>query len=340
MAIIVILLLLVGIGSLLTKASANNKFATRYVALPDVDNMDGHDFEYYCADLLKYDGFSRISVTKGSNDQGVDIIAYKNGVKYAIQCKRYSNSLGNKPVQEVNTGRTIYGCSQAVVLTNSFFTKGAIEAAKATGVLLWDRRKINSLIQAKQKGMNAKTRPALFANGEPIKKITALSLGMPILFFLILVVFVSVLNEKDKPIVTSSPDEQHLGVADNNIVEDLSITISKMMFARHTGNLKYLDMVDDDIINCCVYANVENNNTKSVDLSQYNAVLLCNGIEYQQIVVEDSEFLFANPTIEQNELLEGKVIDFQIPKDQQYSDSQIYFIIIPPNGQQISWQLR
>lgn len=104
--------------------------------LNDIDSMEGRDFEYWCADLLKYDGFYKIQVTPESGDQGVDIIAWKNNLKYAIQCKRYSKKLGNTPIQEVHTGCAIYGCNRAAVMTNQYFTPGAISAAKAVGVLL------------------------------------------------------------------------------------------------------------------------------------------------------------------------------------------------------------
>ena len=30
---------------------------------PLVDELEGHDFEYYCADLLKMNGFSKVEVT-------------------------------------------------------------------------------------------------------------------------------------------------------------------------------------------------------------------------------------------------------------------------------------
>ena len=97
-------------------------------------------------ELLRKLGYERVKVTQGSGDQGVDVIAVKNDKKYAIQCKRYSKKLGNKPVQEVNAGRTIYGCSIAVVVTNNYFTDGAKEAAQATGVELWDRDTLKRMI--------------------------------------------------------------------------------------------------------------------------------------------------------------------------------------------------
>lgn len=117
-----------------------------------VDGMDGHKFEYWCANLLRENGFINVEVTRGSGDQGVDILAEKDGIKYAIQCKCYSSDLGNKPVQEVNTGKEIYHCHIGAVMTNRFFTPGAKQAAEATGILLWDRNKLKEFIENAHRG--------------------------------------------------------------------------------------------------------------------------------------------------------------------------------------------
>lgn len=112
----------------------------------DFDKMDGHSFEQFCAKILKANSFESVRVTQGSRDQGVDIIAFKDGIKYGIQCKCYSSDIGNKAVQEVFAGKTFYECHVGVVLTNQHFTKAAIELAKKNGILLWDRKKLIELI--------------------------------------------------------------------------------------------------------------------------------------------------------------------------------------------------
>lgn len=119
--------------------------------LQKADCMDGHTFEYWCADLLKKNGFINVEVTQGSGDQGVDILAQKDGIKYAIQCKCYSSDLGNTPVQEVSAGKTIYRCHVGAVMTNRFFTSGATVAADATGTLLWDRNTLKEFINKANK---------------------------------------------------------------------------------------------------------------------------------------------------------------------------------------------
>lgn len=132
----------------LNSANAGDGISCRFC---EIDKMDGHEFEYWCAELLRKNGFSGVEVTQGSGDQGVDVLATKDGIKYAIQCKCYSSDLSNKPVQEVNAGRIIYHCHVGAVMTNRFFTSGAKQAADATGVLLWDRNKLAEFLENTKK---------------------------------------------------------------------------------------------------------------------------------------------------------------------------------------------
>lgn len=100
--------------------------------------MDGYQFEYQCAEILRRNGFSKIEVTQQSGDQGVDIIAHKHRKKYGIQCKYYSYPVGNKAVQEAYAGADFYDCDKAMVMTNVTFTRAATELAQKLEVELWD----------------------------------------------------------------------------------------------------------------------------------------------------------------------------------------------------------
>lgn len=112
-----------------------------------VDEMEGHDFEYYCADLLRERGFSEVEVTGGSRDYGVDILAQKDGITYAIQCKCYASPVGVAAVQEIYAGRDYYECMVGVVLTNQYFTEPAVDMAKKLKILLWDRGYLESMME-------------------------------------------------------------------------------------------------------------------------------------------------------------------------------------------------
>lgn len=113
----------------------------------DVDEMEGHEFEVYCSRLLQNRGFDEVEVTKGSGDFGVDILAQKEGVTYAIQCKRYEAPVGVKAVQEAYAGRDYYDKMVGAVLTNQYFTKPAMEAAAKLKILLWDREYLMAMIE-------------------------------------------------------------------------------------------------------------------------------------------------------------------------------------------------
>ena len=123
------------------KATHNN------YSIAATDRMNGIQFERYCANLLKMNGFTNVRLTPNTGDYGADIIAMKEDKKYAIQCKRYTNPVGNRAVQEVFTAKAYYRADVAVVMTNSTFSNAAMEQAKRAGVLLWSRHKLIKLIQ-------------------------------------------------------------------------------------------------------------------------------------------------------------------------------------------------
>lgn len=111
------------------------------------EDMEGHEFEYFCADLLKQKGFVDVEVTKGSGDYGVDILAEKEGVTYAIQCKRYHAPVGVKAIQEAYAGRDYYDRMVGAVMTNQYFTAPAVEAAGKLKILLWDGGYLESMME-------------------------------------------------------------------------------------------------------------------------------------------------------------------------------------------------
>ncbi len=112
-----------------------------------VDEMEGHEFEYYCANLLKERGYLDVEVTRGSRDYGVDILAEKDGVTYAIQCKCYSTPVGVSAVQEAYAGRDYYDRMVGAVLTNQYFTAPAVEVAKKLKIMLWDRGYLEGMME-------------------------------------------------------------------------------------------------------------------------------------------------------------------------------------------------
>lgn len=126
----------------------NNLFDINY------DTLDGSTFERFCAELLLMNSYESIKITPTSADHGIDILAEKDGVTYAIQCKCYSSAVGNNAIQEAFTGKQLYRKDIAVVLTNNYFTTQAQTEAEILGVKLWDRDKLVELINRTQTSLD------------------------------------------------------------------------------------------------------------------------------------------------------------------------------------------
>lgn len=143
-------------------------------------NQDGHQYEKRCADVLRKRGFRKVEVTRESGDQGVDIIAFKNGKKYGIQCKYYTSPVGNKAVQEAFAGAKFYDCDIAAVMTNNTFTKSAKDLAFKTNVLLWEKEKITPTLKDKP----IKNKTSLFHKFSKIVNGFMICVGFMALLFL------------------------------------------------------------------------------------------------------------------------------------------------------------
>lgn len=151
LGLVLLFILLLAVGGLVLyyKYRLKDRFrvgGTVEEELKKADSLDGHAFEYYVARLLPAMGFTHITVTQGSGDYGVDVIAYDGAVKIAIQCKLYGSPVGVKAVQEVYAGKAHYHADLAAVITNNYFTEAARTLAEETGVELWDRDTLAGLI--------------------------------------------------------------------------------------------------------------------------------------------------------------------------------------------------
>lgn len=114
--------------------------------LQKIDTMDGREFELFTGSLFRALGYTNVTVTQSSYDFGADVIAEKDDVRFAIQCKRYGSPVGVTAIQEVIASKSLHDCHVACVLTNSTFTPSAEELARKNLVILWDGNKLKEFI--------------------------------------------------------------------------------------------------------------------------------------------------------------------------------------------------
>ncbi len=106
--------------------------------------MSGLEYERYVADELQAYGWAA-RVTVASGDQGVDVIAEKDGKKLVVQCKHYTNNVGNDAVQQIIAGKTFEQARFAAVVSNSEFTTSAKQLASSANVFLLHHSQLGEL---------------------------------------------------------------------------------------------------------------------------------------------------------------------------------------------------
>lgn len=106
--------------------------------------LNPYEFEGNCKKILEKAGWTARTTPK-SGDQGVDVVAQKDGKLIVVQCKLYNQPVGNKAVQEIVAGKTYYHADYAVVVTNSTFTKSARQLAKSCEVFLLNINRLKNI---------------------------------------------------------------------------------------------------------------------------------------------------------------------------------------------------
>ncbi len=110
--------------------------------------MRGVQWEEYLKNVCSALGYS-VETTKASGDQGVDLVVQRGSSRIAIQAKGYANSVSNSAVQEAVAGMKVYNCNGCAVITNSRFTKSAVELAVINGCVLISEESFEDFVRGR-----------------------------------------------------------------------------------------------------------------------------------------------------------------------------------------------
>lgn len=132
---------------------ANNiyhRYKLSKAGIYQVDWMSGADFESFLKTLFSNLGY-KVKHVGRIGDLGSDLIIEMDGVRTAVQAKRWKGNVGPNAVREVYTVIRPRNCTLGMVVTNSFYTKEAIYLAKQNNIALWDRNDLVNNILKSQK---------------------------------------------------------------------------------------------------------------------------------------------------------------------------------------------
>lgn len=137
----------------------------RALQLSNIDEMSGTAFEAYVSAVLSSRGYT-VTATAATGDLGVDLIAELDGEATAIQVKRSARPVSRRAVSDAVAGMSHYGCSSAMVITNSLFTTGAATLAGSTACLLVDRDNLaNWILEFQRKKRRQALSSAISSSG-------------------------------------------------------------------------------------------------------------------------------------------------------------------------------
>lgn len=118
--------------------------------MTEIDKMSGSDFELCLISLFSKLGY-HVEHTGKIGDYGSDLVIERDGKRIAVQAKRYANHVGEDAVREAYSVKNLRRCTEAMVVTNSYFTTMAKTLARSNNVTLWNRDDLVNTILKLQK---------------------------------------------------------------------------------------------------------------------------------------------------------------------------------------------
>jgi superfamily II DNA or RNA helicase len=131
-----------------------------------VDDLSHKDFEHFVKDLLLASGWQDAVVTEtGSEyrygDGGVDIFAYREGRKFAVEVKQRRRDImvDVSALNQLVTGGRLADVKQMILVTNSYFTSEVKVRALRLGVELIDRDALKNLFVVRGSEIGRRIKP-------------------------------------------------------------------------------------------------------------------------------------------------------------------------------------
>lgn len=107
--------------------------------IDELIELSPREFEEYVAELLKHSGYESVELTPYSNDKGLDVIAYQDGVKFGIQCKRYKGTVGSPEIQTFLGALSHAKADKGLFITTGMFSFEAEKMASEHPIQLINR---------------------------------------------------------------------------------------------------------------------------------------------------------------------------------------------------------
>lgn len=139
--VMILLTLLIGFGAIyLSGESFSGIFRKRIDVntLDELIRLTPYQFEKVVGDCFRDRGYV-VHQTAKTGDGGKDLVMFKGGVTYYVECKKYAkgNAIGRPLIQKL-VGACYPANAKGIFVTTSKFTQGAITEARRSNIDLID----------------------------------------------------------------------------------------------------------------------------------------------------------------------------------------------------------
>ncbi len=110
--------------------------------------MSWEEFELLIGEYFRNLGF-RVEETREGADGGVDLVVYRNNLKYLVQCKHWKANVGVKIVRELLGVIVASGAAGGYVICSGKFTREAIKFAYENKISLLGKKELHDIISGK-----------------------------------------------------------------------------------------------------------------------------------------------------------------------------------------------
>lgn len=118
-------------------------------------SLSPNEFEDAIAKLYETLGYT-VQQTPYTNDGGKDAIAWKNNIKYVIECKRYAvdKGIGRPMLQKFHSAMMDEKAEKGFFVTTSYFTDTAIAYSQKFNIELVDNKKLITMMELAYPNIN------------------------------------------------------------------------------------------------------------------------------------------------------------------------------------------
>lgn len=124
-----------------------NKHKTIAKKVEQLYELTPREFEEWTANLFNSLGYEKITLTPQSNDKGIDVLAEKNGMKIAVQCKKFKGLVVSPDIQKFIGAIKYAEVDKGFLITTGTYSVEAEKMAISSSIEIYDKVRLVDLIE-------------------------------------------------------------------------------------------------------------------------------------------------------------------------------------------------